>query len=173
MLYKDPEKRAIFYQENKERLSEENRIYREKNKDRIKASRKKYRRENREKIREQKKISHLKHKEKNNERSRRRYQENHEEAKLKQREYRLKNRIEVNESLRRLYENRSSVQFRMEAWCQFDGCEIDNRYMLCEHHLFPGDKKTSVVLCFNHHQLIDHYKEGFYESRLNKARFRK
>jgi len=46
--------------------------------------------------------------------------------------------------------------------CQFDGCEIDDIDMLMIHHLFPGDKETTVVLCANHHLKIDHFKEGFY-----------
>ena len=61
--------------------------------------------------------------------------------------------------------NRKNYQEnKIVSFCQFDGCEVANPDMLITHHLFPGDKETTIVLCANHHLLIDHYKEGFYDN---------
>ena len=57
------------------------------------------------------------------------------------------------------------------AVCQFAGCEVEKISMLMTHHLFPGDKETLLILCANHHSLIDHEKEGF--TKGNSTRVKK
>jgi hypothetical protein len=38
------------------------------------------------------------------------------------------------------------------------------------HHIFPDDKKTIVILCANHHLLIDHEKEGFIKGKSTRPK---
>lgn len=156
MPHKDPEKRKEWQ-----------RKYRQKNKEKLEDWHKKYYQENKERICAQKKKYHQENKERDKKRIQRWRQKHKEELKIKEAIFRQKNRERLNKAQKKRKENTFNVLYRIEAWCQFDGCETDNRYMLCEHHLFPRDEETKVILCFNHHQLIDHYKEGFYESEAN------
>jgi len=75
------------------------------------------------------------------------------------RKYREKNRVKC-----KRHREKKHLQEKNYG-CQFDGCEIDDFYMLDTHHLFPGNKEITIVLCVNHHRLIDHFKEGFYNSK--------
>lgn len=154
MPYKDKEKkkehRKKYYFENIEKWRKYHRTYYIKNSEKIKAATKKYQQEHKEEIA----VYKIKYE-----------QENKPKISATKKKYYQKNKEKIKARCLKNHHNRYSVILKIDAWCQFDGCEIDNHYMLCEHHLFPGDKKTSVVLCFNHHQIIDHYKEGFYESR--------
>lgn len=108
--------------------------------------------------------------EKRKERGREYYQEKREMMLEKTRKWYRENREKAKEYNRRYRQKHERIDdwptlFRSEAWCQFDGCEIKDRYMLGIHHLFPGDEEAIIILCLNHHGLIDHKKEGFYISR--------
>lgn len=56
------------------------------------------------------------------------------------------------------------------AICQFPECEVEKVSMLTTHHLFPDDKETILILCANHHSLIDHEKEGFIKGKATRKK---
>lgn len=147
MPYKDGEK-------SKEKRRESNRKYRVNNREKIKARAKKYRIKYKEKIKAKEKKYRLENPGKREEYFKKYRLEHKEEIKEVSRKYRQEHE-----------DGRYSSLLRSYGCCQFDGCKIKDRYMLSIHHLFPGDKETIIILCLNHHGLIDHHKEGFYEAR--------
>jgi hypothetical protein len=87
MPYKSREKRAEYYQKNKEKIAEKSKEYREKNKEQRNAYKREYYKENKEKIAKEQKEYREKNKEQIAEKSREWYQLNKERVIEKSKEY--------------------------------------------------------------------------------------
>lgn len=162
MAYKDKEKSKEYgrkhYQENKERLDVAHRKWNQDNPEKRKQHYKTYKQKHKEEIKEyyQKNIIKIKKRLKEY----RQRPENKKRMKAYSRIWRQEN-LEK-ERVRQRNSHRKRTLIKVDGFCQFDGCGIDNPYILDTHHLFPEDKEIVIILCVNHHRMIDHFEEGFF-----------
>lgn len=165
MPYKDREKerecKRKYQQKNKKKIKERMKWYQMENKETIKKQRRKYRQEHKE----ERRVAWRKWAQENREKLHiigKRYRKKHrEQIRVYNSKWHQENRDENNIRCRKRGQERALS--KIEGFCQFDGCGIDDPYMLTNHHPFPGDKEIEIILCANHHLSIDHYKEGFYK----------